>query len=96
MHVFGIPCKILEIRRVCREFNIILIEDAAESIGSFYKGKHLGLFSEASILSFNGNKTITCGGGGIILTKNKRQRKLLFHISSFKSGVCYNLYTHKT
>lgn len=82
VHVFGIPCKILEIRRVCREFNIILIEDAAESIGSFYKGKHLGLFSEASILSFNGNKTITCGGGGIILTKNKRIAQTVKHLTT--------------
>ena len=82
VHVFGIPCKILELKKVCKEFNLILIEDAAEAIGSFYKGKHLGLFGDSAILSFNGNKTITTGGGGIILTKNKKIAKTAEHLTT--------------
>lgn len=82
VHVFGIPCKILELKKVCKEFNLILIEDAAEAIGSFYKGKHLGLFGDSAILSFNGNKTITSGGGGFILTKNKKIAKKAEHLTT--------------
>lgn len=82
VHVFGIPCKILELKKICKEFNLILIEDAAEAIGSFYKGKHLGLFGDSAILSFNGNKTITTGAGGFILTKNKKIAKLAQHLTT--------------
>jgi len=82
VHVFGIPCKILELKKVCKEFNLILIEDAAEAIGSFYKGKHLGSFGDAAILSFNGNKTISCGGGGAILTKNKKIATAAKHLTT--------------
>ena len=82
VHVFGIPCKILDLKKICKEFNLILIEDAAEAIGSFYKGKHLGLFGDAAILSFNGNKTITSGGGGCILTKNKKIAEAAKHLTT--------------
>ena len=58
--------------KVLKKFNIKIMEDAAESVGSFYKGKHLGTFAEVGILSFNGNKLITTGGGGAILTSNKK------------------------
>ena len=82
VHVFGIPCKILELKKICKEFNLILIEDAAEAIGSFYKGKHLGLFGDSAILSFNGNKTITTGGGGVILTNDEIMAKRAKHITT--------------
>ena len=88
VHLYGFPSKILEIKKICKKFNIKIIEDAAEALGSFYKNKHLGTFSEAGILSFNGNKTITCGGGGAIITNNKRMAKKLKHLSvhAKKSG----------
>ena len=63
-------------------FNIILIEDAAEAIGVFYKNKHLGTFAEIGIISFNGNKTIAAGGAGAILTKSKMVAKKLRHLST--------------
>jgi perosamine synthetase len=71
MHTFGNPVKIDEISKICNKYNITLIEDAAESIGSTFRGKYTGTFGKLGILSFNGNKTITTGGGGIILTDNK-------------------------
>lgn len=68
MHTFGHSCRIDELAIICNENNISLIEDAAESIGSFYKEKHTGTFGLLGTFSFNGNKTITCGGGGAIVT----------------------------
>ncbi|MFC2098011.1 LegC family aminotransferase, partial [Bacteroidota bacterium] len=70
MHTFGHPARIDEIKVVCDKYNIKLVEDAAESIGSKYKGKHTGGYGLLGVLSFNGNKTITTGGGGMILTNN--------------------------
>jgi aminotransferase in exopolysaccharide biosynthesis len=71
MHTFGHPCKIDEIAIICKKYNIKLIEDAAESIGSYYKDQHTGTFGDIGTFSFNGNKTITSGGGGAIVTNNK-------------------------
>lgn len=71
MHTFGHPCRIDEIKTICNEHNILLIEDAAESIGSFYKNKHTGTFGKVGILSFNGNKTLTTGGGGMLITDDE-------------------------
>lgn len=68
MHTFGHPADIDGLVTVCNRWNIVLIEDAAESLGSFYKGKHTGTFGLLGTLSFNGNKIITTGGGGMILT----------------------------
>ena len=82
MHTFGHPCKIDEIAEICEEYNIALVEDAAESIGSLYKGKHTGLFGRLAALSFNGNKTITTGGGGMILTQDEKLAKLAKHITT--------------
>ncbi|NLI91360.1 MAG: LegC family aminotransferase [Peptococcaceae bacterium] len=70
MHTFGQPVDIDPLLEVCRRFRLVLVEDAAESLGSFYKGYHTGSRSEFSALSFNGNKIITTGGGGAILTNN--------------------------
>ena len=82
VHVYGFPSKIIEIKKICKKYNIILIEDAAEAMGSFYKKKHLGTFSDFGILSFNGNKTITTGGGGAILVKKKHIASQLKHLST--------------
>jgi perosamine synthetase len=75
MHTFGHPCRIEEIATICKEYNIALIEDAAESIGSYYKNKHTGTFGLLGTFSFNGNKTITCGGGGAIVTNDEALAK---------------------
>ena len=72
LHVFGHPCKISEIKKICDEFNIQLIEDAAEGLGSFFKNKHVGNFGKAGILSFNGNKIVTTGAGGAVITNDKK------------------------
>ncbi|MBP3365680.1 MAG: LegC family aminotransferase [Treponema sp.] len=71
MHTFGHPCRIDEIAILCKEYNIILIEDSAESIGSTYKGKHTGTFGKVGILSFNGNKCVTTGAGGMLITDDE-------------------------
>lgn len=75
MHTFGHPVKLDELIEVCKQWNIHLIEDAAESLGSFYKGKHTGTFGMAGTLSFNGNKVMTTGGGGMILCNAERGAK---------------------
>ncbi len=71
-HVFGHSAEIDKLCEVSKKYNIPLIEDAAEALGSFYKKKHLGTYGELGILSFNGNKIISTGGGGAILTKNRK------------------------
>ncbi|GAB1431766.1 LegC family aminotransferase [Spirochaetota bacterium] len=72
MHTFGHPCKIDEIKAICSEHNILLIEDSAESLGSYYKGKHTGTFGDAGIFSFNGNKPVTTGGGGMLISNDEK------------------------
>jgi aminotransferase in exopolysaccharide biosynthesis len=71
MHTFGHPCRIDELKRICDLHRIALVEDAAESLGSLYKNKHTGTFGRAGVLSYNGNKTITTGGGGMIITDDE-------------------------
>ncbi len=82
MHTFGHPVRIEEIIQVCGEFNIVVIEDAAESLGSYRNGQHTGTFAEIGTLSFNGNKTITTGGGGMILTNNEEIAKRAKHLTT--------------
>ena len=82
MHTFGHPCKIDEIRDICYKYNICLIEDCAESLGSFYKGKHTGTFGRMGVMSFNGNKIITAGGGGCIITNDKELAKKAKHLTT--------------
>lgn len=67
MHTFGHPVKLDELLDLCKRWSLVLVEDAAESLGSFYKGQHTGTFGQLGTLSFNGNKVITTGGGGMIL-----------------------------
>ena len=82
MHTFGHPVEIDRMVELCNKNNIVLIEDAAESIGSTYKGKHTGTFGTLGTYSFNGNKTITCGGGGIIVTNDETLGKLGKHLTT--------------
>ena len=82
MHTFGHPVRIEELAAVCAEWNIELVEDAAESIGSKYKGKHTGLFGKVGVLSFNGNKTITTGGGGMLLFMDEELASLAKHLTT--------------
>jgi aminotransferase in exopolysaccharide biosynthesis len=82
MHTYGHPCKIDEIVEICNEYNIPVVEDAAESLGSFYKEKHTGTFGKIGILSFNGNKIITSGGGGMLLFNDIKLAKKAKHLST--------------
>ena len=82
MHTFGHPVRIEEIAKICKEYHIELVEDAAESIGSKYKGKHTGLFGKVGALSFNGNKTITTGGGGMLLFNDVELGDLAKHLTT--------------
>ena len=82
MHTFGFTCQIDNITQLAEKYNIKVIEDAAESLGSYYKNKHSGTFGLAGILSYNGNKTITTGGGGMILTNDSDFAKKARHITT--------------
>lgn len=82
MHTFGHPVRIEELVDICNEYHIELVEDAAESIGSKYKGKHTGLFGKVGALSFNGNKTITTGGGGMLLFMDEELGSLAKHLTT--------------
>lgn len=82
MHTFGHSARITEISEICSEYGLTLLEDAAEAIGSYHKGKHLGTFGKAAILSFNGNKLITTGGGGMLITDDESIAVKARHLST--------------
>ena len=82
MHTFGHACKIEDIKNICDEWNIALVEDAAESLGSYYKEKHTGTFGKLGAFSFNGNKIITSGGGGVIVTDDEEFAKKAKHLTT--------------
>lgn len=82
MHTFGHACRIEEIIAICERYHIQVVEDAAEAMGSYYKGKHLGSFAKIGAISFNGNKTITTGGGGVILTNDETIGKHAKHLTT--------------
>ncbi len=82
MHTFGHPMEIDSIVEIGKRYNLTVVEDAAESLGSFYKGKHTGTFGKIGILSFNGNKIITTGGGGALLTNDYKIADYAKHIST--------------
>ena len=82
MHSYGHPCRIDEIKKICDEYYIFLIEDAAESIGSLYNNKHTGTFGQIGTISFNGNKIITAGGGGCVVTNDKVLAKKAKHLTT--------------
>lgn len=82
MHTFGHPVRLDELVAVCEEYHIEIVEDAAESIGSLYKGKHTGTFGKVGALSFNGNKTITTGGGGMLLFNDEELGAYAKHLTT--------------
>jgi len=82
MHTFGHPCRIDEIAEICNHYHIALVEDSAESLGSLYKGKRTGTFGQFGVYSFNGNKTVTCGGGGVMVTNDEALAKKAKHITT--------------
>ncbi|KYG64178.1 aminotransferase DegT [Bdellovibrio bacteriovorus] len=82
MHVFGHPVKIEDIVKICDSYNVPVIEDAAESLGSFYNGVHTGLFGKIGVFSFNGNKIITSGGGGMLVTNDEALGKRAKHLTT--------------
>ena len=82
MHTFGHPCDMDGLLSIAHDFNIVMVEDAAESLGSFYQGKHTGTFGLLGVLSFNGNKTITTGGGGAILTNDDTLASYAKHLTT--------------
>ena len=82
MHTFGHPCRIDEIKDICDKWHISLVEDAAESLGSYYKDKHTGTFGKLGAFSFNGNKIITSGGGGVIVTDDEELAKRAKHLTT--------------
>jgi perosamine synthetase len=82
MHTFGFPVHLDSLMAICAEWNIPLVEDAAESLGSYYRGKHTGSFGKLGVFSFNGNKIVTCGGGGMIVTQNEEFGKLGKHLTT--------------
>jgi aminotransferase in exopolysaccharide biosynthesis len=82
MHTFGHPVHLDELVAICERYNIELVEDAAESIGSFYKNRHTGTFGRVGVISFNGNKTVTTGGGGVLLFNDMKLGEFAKHITT--------------
>ena len=82
MHTFGHPCRIDKIKDICDKNYIFIIEDAAESVGSLYKNKHTGTYGQIGVMSFNGNKIITAGGGGCIVTDDATLAKKAKHLTT--------------
>ena len=82
MHTFGIPCRVQEIVSICDEFGIPVVEDAAESLGSYVGDRHTGTFGKLAVISFNGNKVITTGGGGMIITDDEAIAKRAKHLTT--------------
>lgn len=82
MHTFGLPCRIEELLAITSAWNIALVEDAAESLGSYVGDRHTGTLGKLGVFSFNGNKTVTCGGGGAIVTNDEQLAKRAKHLST--------------
>ena len=82
VHLYGMPAKIAEICTIANEYDILLIEDAAEALGSTYKGRKCGTFGDFGILSFNGNKIITTSGGGALICKNEESKKRAIYLAT--------------
>jgi aminotransferase in exopolysaccharide biosynthesis len=96
MHTFGHPCQIDAIARICDQYRVTLIEDAAESLGSLYQGRHTGTFGRLGIYSFNGNKTVTCGGGGIVVTADEKIARAARHLTTTAKVPHDYEYVHDT
>ena len=82
MHTYGHPVELDEIVMICKKWKLVLIEDAAESLGSFYKGRHTGTIGEFGAISFNGNKVITTGGGGMVLCSSEDDKQIVKHVTT--------------
>ena len=82
MHTFGHPVELDELVSICLKWQLVLVEDAAESLGSFYKGQHTGTLGHFAAISFNGNKVITTGGGGMVLCKELEAGKRIKHVTT--------------
>lgn len=82
VHVLGNMCDMYRLIRICERYNILVIEDASESLGSYYKGKHSGGFGKMGVFSFNANKLITTGGGGVIVTNDEVLAKRAKHLTT--------------
>lgn len=82
VHLYGVPYKIDEIRAIANKYNIPILEDSAEALGSSYKGQKCGTFGDIGVFSFNGNKIITTSGGGAIVTSNHQQKKKIQFLAS--------------
>jgi aminotransferase in exopolysaccharide biosynthesis len=82
MHTFGHPVRIEQIIEICQRYRIPVVEDAAEALGSLYKGQHAGTFGDMGILSFNGNKPVTTGGGGMIITNDAALAAKAMHLTT--------------
>jgi aminotransferase in exopolysaccharide biosynthesis len=82
VHTFGHPVRIDAITDICQRYGVPVVEDAAESLGSVYTGRHTGTFGQIGILSFNGNKTITTGGGGMIITDDEATALHAKHVTT--------------
>jgi aminotransferase in exopolysaccharide biosynthesis len=96
MHTFGHPCRIDRICHICNEFNVPVVEDAAESLGSIYASKQTGSFGLLGIFSLNGNKTVTSGGGGVIVTNDENIAQSAKHIITTAKAPHPYEYIHDT
>lgn len=90
VHLYGVPYKIEEIHKIAKKYDILILEDSAEAVGSSYKGKKCGTFGDIGVFSFNGNKVITTSGGGAIITKTKELRdKAIYYATQSRDNVVH-------
>ncbi|MBS1942913.1 MAG: DegT/DnrJ/EryC1/StrS family aminotransferase [Bacteroidetes bacterium] len=95
VHLYGLPCDMAALTAICNENNLLLIEDCAEAFGTRYHGQHAGTFGDIATFSFFGNKTITCGEGGMVVAKEKSVIERAYHLKN--QGVSQNReYWHDT
>lgn len=95
VHLYGMPAKMDEIKAIAEEYNISLIEDAAEALGSTYKGQKCGTFGDFGVLSFNGNKIITTSGGGALVCKNDEDKqKTIFLATQARDNAPHYQHSH--
>ncbi len=92
VHLYGAPCDMDKIMTICKKHNLLLVEDCAEGIGTFYKGRHVGTFGDIASFSFFGNKTITTGEGGMVVSNRKDLIEKASHIKN--QGVTTKVYWH--
>lgn len=82
VHLYGLPCEMDQLVEICREYKIYLVEDCAEAFGTYYKGRHVGTFGDISTFSFFGNKTLTTGEGGMVISNNKEFLDKAYHLKT--------------